>query len=160
MPSIMSSTTTTTTTNTATTTNTTTATSTLLPPTTTTTTTAAAATTVRNEKPIPYQKCRGKNGCFGIWDFYSNLKMNLLSSVEIPVEIFSIDATKYRFDSTLRKTITKQVVAKELNETLNTQNFDIIMGHLREKERNPSHYECIELLLIFIHTSKGSTKWT
>ena len=34
------------------------------------------------------------------------------------------------------------------------------MGHLREKERNPSHYECIELLLIFIHTSKGSTKWT
>ena len=86
--------------------------------------------------------------------------MNLLNSVEIPVEIFSIDATKYRFDSTLRKTITKQVVAKELNETLNTQNFDIIMGHLREKERNPSHYECIELLLIFIHTSKGSTKWT
>ena len=86
--------------------------------------------------------------------------MNLLSSVEIPVEIFSIDATKYQFDSTLRKTITKQVVAKELNETLNTQNFDIIMGHLRETERNPSHYECIELLLIFIHTSKGSTKWT
>ena len=86
--------------------------------------------------------------------------MNLLSSVEIPVEFFSIDATKYRFDTTLGKPITKQIVAKELNETLDTQNIDIILGHLREKERGPSHYECIELLLIFIHTSNGTTKWT
>ena len=61
--------------------------------------------------------------------------MNLLSSVVITVEFFSIDATKYRFDTSLRKTITKQVVAKALNETLDTQNFDVILGLLREKER-------------------------
>ena len=61
--------------------------------------------------------------------------MNLLSSVEIPVEFFSIDATKYRFDTSLRKTITKQVVAKALNETLDTQAFDVILGLLGEKER-------------------------
>ena len=61
--------------------------------------------------------------------------MNLLSSDEIPVEFFSIDATKYRFDTSLRKTITKQVVAKALNETLDTENFDVIMGLLREKEK-------------------------
>ena len=36
--------------------------------------------------------------------------MNLFSSDEIPVEFFSIDATKYRFDTSLRKTITKQEI--------------------------------------------------
>ena len=61
--------------------------------------------------------------------------MNLLSSVVITVKFFSIDATKYRFDTSLRKTITKQVVAKALNETLDTENFDVIMGLLREKEK-------------------------
>ena len=52
-------------------------------------------------------------------------------SLEIPVEFFSIDATKYGFDTSLRKTITKQVVSKALNETLDTQKFDF----MREKER-------------------------
>ena len=61
--------------------------------------------------------------------------VDLLSSVEIPLEFFSIDATKYGFDTSLRKTITKQIVAKELNETLDTQNFDVILNLLREKER-------------------------
>ena len=36
--------------------------------------------------------------------------MNLFSSDEIPVELFSIDATKYRIDTSLRKTITKQEI--------------------------------------------------
>ena len=49
--------------------------------------------------------------------------MNLFSSDEIPVEFFSIDATKYPFDTSLRKTITKQIVAKALNETHDTQNY-------------------------------------
>ena len=48
--------------------------------------------------------------------------MNLLSSVVITVGFFSIDATKYRFDTLLR-TITKQIVAKALNETHDTQNY-------------------------------------
>ena len=49
--------------------------------------------------------------------------MNLLSSVVITVEFFLIDAPKYRFDTSLRKTITKQIVAKALNETHGTQNY-------------------------------------
>ena len=48
--------------------------------------------------------------------------MNLLSSVVITVGFFSIDA-KYGFDTSLRKTITKQIVAKALNETHDTQNY-------------------------------------
>ena len=69
--------------------------------------------------------------------------MNLFSSVEIPVEFFSIDATKYRIDTSLRKTITKQVVAKELKETIDTQNFDVILRLLGERERRDqkSYYE-------------------
>ncbi len=49
--------------------------------------------------------------------------MNLLSSVVITVGFSSIDATKYRFDTSLRKTITKQIVAKALNETHDTRNY-------------------------------------
>ena len=71
--------------------------------------------------------------------------MNLLSSDEIPVEFFSIDATKYRFDTSLRKIITKHVVAKELKETIDTQNFDVILRLLGERETErrdqKSYYE-------------------
>ena len=69
--------------------------------------------------------------------------MNLFSSDEIPVEFFSIDATKYPFDTSLRKTITKQVVAKELKETIDTQNFDVILRLMGERERRDqkSYYE-------------------
>ena len=49
--------------------------------------------------------------------------MNLLRSIEITAELFSINATKYRPDMSHRKTVTKQVVAKALKETLDTQNY-------------------------------------